>query len=88
MNISESLLTFPSEFIIKIFGKASDQFEIEALTIIRNYVSYLPENSLRSRLSKDSKYLALTITIMAENREQLDEIYRDLSANPHVLMVL
>lgn len=83
-----TLLTFPCEFVIKVFGMASDQFEVEVLTIIRKHVADLRENALRSRPSKDKKYLALTITIHAESKEQLDDIYRDLSASPHVLMAL
>lgn len=79
---------FPCDFMIKIFGVASDQFEIEALTIIRKYTPHLRETAIRSRSSRDGKYLALSITITADNQEQLDNIYRDLSTNPHVLMAL
>ena len=56
--------------------------------LVRKHVADLRENAIRSRLSKDKKYLALTIAIQATSKEQLDDIYRDLSANPHVLMAL
>jgi len=82
------LLKFPCDFMVKIFGAASDQFEVEVITIIRQHVAELRENAIRSRLSKDGKYLALTITVHAESKEQLDDIYRALTANPHVLMAL
>jgi putative lipoic acid-binding regulatory protein len=84
----ETLYQFPCEFVIKVFGLASEQFELEALTIIRKHVTDLREDALRSRLSGDGKYLALTITITAVSKDQLDAIYRDLSANSHVLMAL
>ncbi|MEO8401448.1 MAG: DUF493 domain-containing protein [Gammaproteobacteria bacterium] len=82
------LLQFPCEFLIKIFGVASDEFEMEVITIIRKHIKELGENAIRSRPSKDGKYLALTITIHAESQEQLDEIYRSLSSSPLVLMAL
>ncbi len=85
---TDSLFLFPCEFLIKVFGNASDQFELEVLTIIRKHVDDLREDALASRPSKDGKYLALTIKIMAQDRAQLDAIYRDLSSNPHVLMAL
>lgn len=85
---SESPLQFPCEFLIKVFGLASDQFELEVLTIIRKHVQDLKEDALRVRPSKDGKYLAITIKINAQSKAQLDDIYRDLSANPHVLMAL
>lgn len=85
---SESPLQFPCEFLIKVFGNASDQFELEVLTIIRKHVQDLREDALRVRPSKDGKYLAITIKINAQSKVQLDDIYRDLSGNPHVLMAL
>lgn len=84
----QSLLNFPCEFIIKVFGIASDEFETAVITIIRNHIKDLREDAFRTRPSKDSKYLAITITINVESREQLDNIYRDLSNNPQVLMAL
>ncbi|HSW69682.1 MAG TPA: DUF493 domain-containing protein [Gammaproteobacteria bacterium] len=84
----ESAFQFPCEFMIKIFGKASSQFELEVLTIIRKHIQDLKENAISCRPSKDGKYMALTIKITAESKSQLDDIYRDLSSNPHVLMAL
>lgn len=81
-------LHFPCEFVIKVFGIASSDFEINVLAIIRNYIHDLQENCIRSRTSKDGKYLSLTITLPVDSREQLDSIYRELSSSSHVLMVL
>lgn len=84
----ESLLQFPCEFVLKIFGMANEQFEVEVLSIVRKHVQDLRENAIKSRVSKDGKYLALTITITAESKDQLDTIYKDLSASTHVLMAI
>ncbi|EKD54329.1 MAG: hypothetical protein ACD_60C00094G0009 [uncultured bacterium] len=82
-------LQFPCEFVIKVFGNTSSQFETEVLTVIRKHLTTdLKENAIRHRSSKDGKYLALTITFFAESKEQLDTIYRELSAHSEVLMVL
>jgi putative lipoic acid-binding regulatory protein len=83
-----TLHQFPCEFVIKIFGLRDDQFEIEALSIIRKHVDELREDAIQSRPSKDGKYLALTVSITADSKEQLDHIYQELSANTHVLMTL
>jgi putative lipoic acid-binding regulatory protein len=87
-NHTQSLLQFPCDFVIKIFGAASDEFEMQALTIIRHHIKDIREDAIKSRLSKDNKYLALTITLYVESREQLDVLYKELSANPQILMVL
>lgn len=84
----ESLLTFPCEFMLKIFGNSSDEFEVKVLSIIHKHVPNLPEGAIQSRLSEGGKYRALTITVYVESKAQLDEIYKELSATDEVLMVL
>lgn len=85
---SESLLTFPCDFIIKVFGESSDEFEVKVLSIIHKHIPDLPEGALQSRLSETGKYRALTITVHVESKEQLDAIYRELSLAKEVLMAL
>lgn len=85
---NEPLLSFPCEFAIKVFGIKSDHFETEVLSIIRKHAPNLSENAIKNRDSKDQKYLAMTITVTAESQEQLDDLYRELSANPLVIMTL
>lgn len=84
----ETLLQFPCDFILKVFGLDNEEFEKEVLTVIRKYVTELRENSFAYRRSKDNKYLSITINMHVNNKEQLDNIYRELSSNPQVLMVL
>jgi putative lipoic acid-binding regulatory protein len=83
-----NLLTFPCEFKIKAFGLLNSEFETTVIGIIKKHVADLKETAFSQRLSKDNKYVALTISIIAESRAQLDAIYQDLSANPIILMTL
>lgn len=79
---------FPCDFPIKVFGLANDTFEKTVLTIIHKHVPDLAENALRTRASKDGKYLSITVTIHAKNREQVDNIYRELTKSEVVIMAL
>lgn len=83
----KSLIDFPCEFTIKTFGKASQEYELSVLNIIKEHAA-LNENAIRQRYSKGNNYLALSITIDAESKEQLDHIYQALSSNPLVIMAL
>lgn len=83
-----SLLNFPCDFTIKVFGNATPEFEKTVLMIVKNHISHLKEDALKTRPSKDGKFLAMSITINVDNREQLDNLYRDLSASPLILLVL
>lgn len=85
---NESLLTFPCDFTIKVFGKDDQEFEVTVLGIIREHVKELADNAIQSRKSENGNYHAMSITMHVTSREQLDNIYRALSAAPQVLMVL
>ena len=88
MSQDETLFEFPCEFPIKVMGQASDVFEIEVVQIIRRHVPDLTENAVKRRESAKSNYAALTVTITATSRKQLDAIYMDLTASEHVIMAL
>lgn len=84
----DTLFEFPCQFPIKIMGKASDVFEIEVVQIIRQHVPDLSEAAVKRRESAKSNYAALTVTITAHSRAQLDSIYMDLTASEHVIMAI
>lgn len=84
----ESLLKFPCDFTIKVFGLGSDEFESEVLMLVHKHVSNLSDRAIQSRPSQKGKYRALSITIHVESKEQLDRIYQDLSSSPHVIMAI
>ncbi len=84
----DALFEFPCDFPIKIMGKASENFEKEVAQIIRKHISDLADSAITRRESAKSNYAALTVTITATSREQLDAIYMDLTASEHVIMAL
>lgn len=84
----ETLLEFPCEFPIKAMGLTCDALEISVIEIINRHVDNLSEGALRMRPSKTGKYTAITITITAHSKQQLDNIYIDLTACEHVTMAL
>lgn len=45
-------------------------------------------DALRSKSSSAGRYVSVTVDIHATSREQLDAIYRELTAREEILMVL
>lgn len=84
----QSLIEYPCDFPIKVMGVMQDAF---AQTIVEVVVLHDPSfhaGKMEMRPSSKGNYLALTITVWATHREQLDNLYRDLSSHPMVKMVL
>ena len=84
----KSLLEFPCKFPIKVIGEDSPQLKDQVLAIIKAQVTNLDELSIRTSPSKNGKYIAITVTIVAESQAQLDNIYQAVNKLPQVKMTL
>jgi putative lipoic acid-binding regulatory protein len=84
----DSLIEYPSDFPIKVMGKYSDDFARNIIDIVlRHAPDYAPE-TVELRASSGGSYQSVTCTIRAVSREQLDNLYRELSGHPAVKVVL
>ncbi len=88
IDSAKVILTFPCSFPIKAFGRSSADFESIVTEIVRRHAPDLPDNAVTSRPSGAGNYLAVTATITARSREQLDALYMELTSHEQVLMVL
>lgn len=88
MSEEQSLLEFPCQFAIKVMGRTSPELDVSIVEIVRRHSPDLREGAVTSRPSKGGNYTAITLVIEASSRQQLDAIYQDLTASPHVLMAL
>ena len=79
---------FPCEYQIKAMGIDDGGFHQLVVEIIRRHCDRVREDSLRSRPSRNGKYVSVSIVIEAASRAQLDAIYDDLTAHDKVLMRL
>ncbi len=87
MNES-SLQQFPSDFPIKVMGRRDSDLRALTQAIVERHAGPLSDASVKTRTSTDGNFVALTYTIRAHSREQLDSIYRELTACKSVLMAL
>ena len=88
MSGSEDLFQFPTEFPIKVMGRDSESFRTLTLAIIERHAGPMTPDRIGERMSREGKFLALTYTITAESRAQLDSIYQDLTDSGVVLVAL
>lgn len=84
----ESALKFPCAFPIKAMGHAGAGLDTLVVEIVRRHAPDLSEAAVRTRPSRHGNYVSVTVTVPAQDRAQLDAIYRDLSAEERILMVL
>jgi putative lipoic acid-binding regulatory protein len=81
-------LKFPTEFPIKVMGRQDSDLRALTRAIIERFTGPLEDSQVRVRTSGDGNFLALTYVVTAASQEQLDAIYRELTACKCVLMAL
>ncbi|GAB2488271.1 MAG: YbeD family protein [Comamonas sp.] len=84
----DSLIEYPSQFPIKVMGLNQDGFVHAITQLAKEYDPGFDAATIELRPSKEDKYLGITITVTATSREQLDNLYRALTAHPMVKIVL
>jgi uncharacterized protein len=87
-SISESLLTFPSTFPIKVMGKDTPEFHQAVAEAFSRHVAPFETLPVSRQPSREERFISLTVTIVAESRAQLDALYTELSGSDHILVTL
>ena len=88
MADQETLLEFPCAFPIKVMGETRDGFAEAMIEVVRRHDAGFDGSRVEMRGSSSGKYLSLTCTLTATSKEQLDALYRELTAHPWVKVVL
>ena len=81
-------MNFPCIFPVKVMGANQEDFERLVVAIIQKHASLAAEQVIVSRTSRNGRFVSITVHIQAESQDQLDAIYRELSAHERVLMML
>lgn len=84
----QSLITYPSDFPIKVMGKAHPDLAQTLGEIVLQFDPDFDLSTVEMRPSKSGNYLGLTFTVRATSREQLDALYRSLHGHHMVSVVL
>jgi putative lipoic acid-binding regulatory protein len=88
MNDESNLLEFPCPFPVKAMGRSDGDFKSLVSNIVLRHAELSAGEEVRARASGSGNYTSITITIEATSREQLDNIYQDLTDCEQVLMAL
>jgi putative lipoic acid-binding regulatory protein len=87
-NAPPPLIEFPCEFPIKVMGETHDTFAQTMIALIQTILPAFNASNVEMRASSAGKYISLTCTVYVESQQQLDDIYRLLSAHPLVKYTL
>ena len=79
---------FPCEYAVKAMGIAEPGFDALIVEIVQRHCKSVREGAVSTRESRNGKYLSVTVAVEAQSFDQLNAIYKDLTAHDKVLMRL
>ena len=88
MPEQNTLINFPCRFPIKIIGDRHEDFILTITEVVRANAPDIAQDDIMLRQSSSGKFYAITVTVTATSRQQLDNIYRSLTGHALVKMVL
>ena len=84
----EELLKFPSDYPVKVVGRASDELRARVHAVMLRHVPTLTPSCVSERLSGQGNFLSISYRIRAESREQIIALVTELKATDGVLMII
>lgn len=84
----ELRLEFPCVFPLKVIGIKEDDFDAYVEEVVRRHVPDLDPDKISHKDSDGGKYRSVSFVFLAQSREQVDDLYRELTASKRVKWVL
>ena len=88
MSEEKTLLTFPTDFPVKIMGEHRNDFARTMVELVLRHAPDFKAETVEMRASSSGNYLSVTCVVRATSKAQLDALYRDITAHPWVKMAL
>lgn len=84
----DQLMHFPCDLGLKVMGENINNYADTVLSICQKHIDGITENCVHTRPSRNGKYIAVTVQLLARSRRQLDDLYMELNNHPQTKMAL
>ena len=85
---TEELLKFPPDYPIKVVARPSAEFRARIHAVVLRHVPNVEADRITERLGENGNFLSISYNIVAESREQVVALAKDLTSTEGVLMVI
>lgn len=85
---NDALWQFPMDYPLKIVGESQHPLAQIVADIICRYVPSFDPASIEMQSSSKGKYVSIRVNFYAERKEQINDIYAALAAEPAIRLAL
>jgi len=76
---TNDIWNFPCEMPIKVMGPRRDSLRPLVIDIFSKHVLLTDETPISETASRTGKYISITITIVIENKQQIENLFSELA---------
>ena len=84
----EKLIEFPTLFPLKVMGHRVDDFAQQLTELVTTHLPSFDPTLIEMRASSKGTYLSLTMMLPVSSRQELETVYKAVSAHPLVKVIL
>ncbi|OJX40515.1 MAG: hypothetical protein BGO78_05870 [Chloroflexi bacterium 44-23] len=84
----KEVFAFPCLIALKAIGNDVDNYRQFVVDIVSNHVIDLDLDLIQTKLSSADNFLSVTVPFIAQNRDQLNTIYEQLSKDERTRFLL
>lgn len=84
----EKLIEFPTLFPLKVMGHRVDDFAQQLSALVTTCLPTFDPQSMEMRTSSKGTYLSVTLMLPVQSRQELETVYKAVSAHPLVKVIL
>ncbi|MFM8319991.1 MAG: YbeD family protein [Chloroflexota bacterium] len=85
---SAAPIQYPIQIALRVMGRSTPGFPALVIEQIRLHVPEVDPQAVSLRPSRDGNFISVVVPLMLTSQEQFDAVYRQLSSNDQILMVL
>lgn len=84
----KALFQFPCRYVLKITALAAKMSLEALLAILQPHIPAVSATDVTVKNSSQGNYVSFSVSFMAQSKEQLDALYRDLTTRKEIVFVL
>lgn len=85
---NQQIFEFPCRFPIKIMAEPYESVSRYILDVLEKHIEDSENIEFNTRMSKNNNYISITAIFTATSKDQLDNLYQEISTHKQIHMVL
>ena len=88
MQLIEDTHDFPGPYMLKVIGRTDGTFEADVLAVTRDVLKLAGEPTHSKKNTPNGKHISLTLDVVVESVEQLEQLFTRIKEVDDVVMMI